>query len=132
MISDYIANCTYDICVSSFIYGDLYTMMYWETHAGAQVVYIRSEYCKSFSQFFHEIATALRFPNYFGMNFNAFDDCITDLEWLKFNSIFIVLDDFSKMFNGNSSDQDAVCYHLRLAMEYWKSQGVPFKVLLNN
>lgn len=34
-------------------------------------------------RFFDELAAALQFPYYFGENWNAVWDCVTDLSWLK-------------------------------------------------
>lgn len=48
--------------------------------------------------FFCEISSAMRFPWYFGWNWAAFDECITDLEWLDFSSLLIVIDDYHLIF----------------------------------
>lgn len=38
--------------------------------------------CTKIKSFMSELATAMRFPDYFGNNYNAMWDCLTDLEWL--------------------------------------------------
>ncbi len=52
----------------------------YEHEKGAFVCFLRGELCGSSNEFFREISTAMRFPYYFGWNWNAFDECITDLE----------------------------------------------------
>lgn len=42
------------------------------------------------SQLFAELALKLRFPSYFGANWDALDECIADLEWLKGDRFAIV------------------------------------------
>jgi RNAse (barnase) inhibitor barstar len=41
--------------------------------------------------FFDEVAAALQFPYYFGENWDAFNDCVTDLEWLPANSYAVII-----------------------------------------
>jgi RNAse (barnase) inhibitor barstar len=42
--------------------------------------------------FFDELSAALHFPYYFGHNWDAVGDCITDLNWLRGSSFLIVFD----------------------------------------
>ncbi|MGI8856472.1 MAG: barstar family protein [Thermomicrobiales bacterium] len=43
---------------------------------------IQGDRCQTSPDFFRESATVLNFPSYFGHNWDAFNDCINDLEWL--------------------------------------------------
>jgi hypothetical protein len=45
--------------------------------------------------FFQELARALRFPDYFGCNWDAVYDCLTDLNWLPAAGYVLVLDGFA-------------------------------------
>ncbi len=49
--------------------------------AGAVRV-IRGIKCETLEALFNEIGAALQFPDYFGENWDALDECITDLEWM--------------------------------------------------
>ena len=76
----------------------------------------------------------MRFPYYFGWNWNAFDECITDLEWLKFSSILIVIDNYDQLFKKENPVDEYIKYlieYLNNAVEYWKSQNIPMQVYLN-
>jgi len=45
--------------------------------------------CKTMDDLFEEFATVLKFPNYFGQNLDALFDCLTDLEWLGVDGIYL-------------------------------------------
>ena len=49
----------------------------------AYVVLVRGSHMQTLSELYHEIASALQFPDYFGGNWNAVDDCLQDLGWIK-------------------------------------------------
>ena len=44
--------------------------------------------------FFQELAQALHFPEYFGRNWDAVYDCLTDFNWLPTAGHVLVLDEF--------------------------------------
>src|SRR5262249_51187363 len=52
------------------------------THPRAVVRVIRGRKSRTVRAFFDEVSAALQFPYYFGENWAAFDECITDLDWL--------------------------------------------------
>ncbi len=123
------------ICKTHYSNSELYTLMYSFEHSkNAFVCYLRGELCESATAFFREISAAMRFPYYFGWNWNAFDECITDLEWLKFSSILIVIDNYDQLFKKENPVDEYIKYlieYLNNAVEYWKSQNIPMQVYLN-
>ena len=46
---------------------------------GADVMVVRGERCRDSQSLFREWASSLNFPDYFGRNWNAFDECLTEL-----------------------------------------------------
>jgi len=48
----------------------------------AAIRMVRGDKSKTLPDFFNEIGAALQFPYYFGENWDAFEECITDLSWL--------------------------------------------------
>lgn len=42
---------------------------------------IRGWQCRTTTQLFNEFAASLQFPSHFGRNWDAFEDCLTDLDW---------------------------------------------------
>lgn len=52
---------------------------------------LRGEHCHTSQDLFHEFAAALQFPSYFGNNWDAFDEMITDLSWLPSSAYLPVI-----------------------------------------
>ena len=52
---------------------------------------VRGHKCRSTQALFDEFAAALQFPYYFGENWNAFDECLADLEWLPGEAYVVLL-----------------------------------------
>ena len=49
---------------------------------GGAVRVIRGWKCPSYAALHNEVAAALQFPGYYGENWDAMDECITDLAWM--------------------------------------------------
>lgn len=124
------------IKMTSLECGEVYTSICLASKEGVYSAYVRGKRCKTEDDFFKEISAAFQFPFYFGENWPAMDECLCDLEWLNITKIFVVIDDFSSMFAGQESLQsilrNRVIKYFGIMVEYWKEQGVPVKVWLNN
>jgi hypothetical protein len=54
---------------------------------------------------FDQFAALLQFPRYFGGNWNAFSDCLRDLEWLHASGFLIVLLDAADILRDGAPDE---------------------------
>ena len=50
-------------------------------------------------ELFKAFSDAFQFPDYFGNNWAALDECINDLDWLEASSYILVLKDVEKMLS---------------------------------
>lgn len=91
--------------------------------------------------FYNEFEVVLKFPDYFGRNGAAFDECITDLEWLPADGYLLIIKNSEYLLNEESDDIFAA--HLsalnRAGEEWatpitqgeeWDREGLPFHTIL--
>jgi RNAse (barnase) inhibitor barstar len=81
--------------------------------------------------FFQELARALRFPDYFGHNWDAVYDCLTDLGWLPAAGYVLVLDGFEQLATNEPGQWDIGLKVLREACAFWQPLARSMIVLLN-
>jgi hypothetical protein len=69
---------------------------------------------------FELYSKSLKFPDYFGSNWDAFEECINDLDWLGAKAVLIMHEDFVKL-----PDDDFQVYIdvLRKSVAYWRTKG---------
>jgi RNAse (barnase) inhibitor barstar len=53
--------------------------------------------CRTSAGFLREIGETLRFPSYYGSNWDAFEECVHDLEWLPDTQINLIVDNSDQM-----------------------------------
>lgn len=75
-------------------------------------------------------AQALQFPSYFGQNWDAFYDCLTDLAQRAGDSLVIAFDDLSGFARVNPDEFDSAVDALRDAVEHWDGKGSRLIVLI--
>jgi RNAse (barnase) inhibitor barstar len=91
-------------------------------HDSLRVVvrFLRGKKMTRVSSLFDEFAAALQFPYYFGENWNAFDECITDLEWLSGDVYILVITDSKALLSEQNGEQlDALTNILESAGNEW-------------
>jgi hypothetical protein len=68
-------------------------MWSWQRTEGKRVAVraLRGNKMSTTPRLFDECAAALQFPYYFGENWDAFDECLGDLEWLEADAYVIVI-----------------------------------------
>jgi len=82
------------------------------------------------------MSASLQFPYYFGENWPAFDECLCDLEWLRFEKLLIIIDDFGRLFSSQAELQSVlqkrVVKYMQVMVEYWETQNKTVEIWLNN
>ena len=73
---------------------------------------------------FFEISNKLKFPDYFGNNWDALDECLQDLEWIEDENINIVIKDYGLILHLDHSDEKTIFMScIKDADEFWSSDG---------
>ena len=126
------ANIKRCFLTSSQVYHKLYV----EAQNDAYTSYLRGKRCKTEDDYLVEVSASFQFPYYYGENWSAFDECIQDLEWIKFSRIFVLFDDFSQAFRDQAELQGMlqkrlIEYWSRMIV-YWETEGKTVEVWLNN
>jgi RNAse (barnase) inhibitor barstar len=71
------------LCISnSKSFADYAYRLNYEKGSTLAVRFVRGNKMRRLSDLYDEVSAALQFPDYFGENWDAFEDCLTDLEWL--------------------------------------------------
>jgi len=65
---------------------------------------VRGKKCSTAKELFNEFGAALQFPYYFGENWDAFNDCITDLEWIPGNEYLLFIPNAEKVLANADRD----------------------------
>ncbi len=81
-------------------------------------------------QFLKKAALALRFPEYFGNNWDAFSDCLTDMSWHESSGFVILYDHFDSLAEHSPRDFEIALEIFKESAEFWHNQGKALFVLL--
>ena len=79
------------------------------------------------TSFMRDISSALGFPAWFGENWDALEDCLTDLSWCVAEGHVLVFEGFQAM---SDDDVGVLIDVLITAAEFWAGQGRPFFAVL--
>jgi hypothetical protein len=75
------------------------------------------------------LAKALHFPDWFGFNWDALEECLTDLSWLE-GDVVLLIEDADTPEARAPEDWDVLLDIVADAARHWKDEGRPFAVLL--
>jgi len=96
---------------------------------GIQVFYLDGSDINHKKAFLSKAAEVMQFPSYFGHNWDAFDDCITDLAWLPAKRCVLIYNKPNIFAEANPIDWQIAYDTLQSAVEYWRSTDTPMDVL---
>ncbi len=80
--------------------------------------------------FLDAIGKALNFPDWFGHNWDALADCLTDLSWMAADGYVIILDHADAFAAANPTDFATALSILQDAADTWRDEGVPLWTLV--
>ena len=80
---------------------------------------IKGRHCKTPAHLFAEFARALEFPDYFGHNWDALEECLTDLEWLPAKGYILLITDAAHVLSNDEAEYETFLEILGDAGEAW-------------
>ena len=87
--------------------------------------------CHDRDAFLGRVAEALEFPDWFGRNWDAFFDCLTDLSWLPSGGHVLVLLNAADMRRHAPEALDTAVSIARDAAAIWANRGSILRVLVD-
>jgi len=97
---------------------------------------INGKKCSTPAGVFAEFARALGFPDYFGHNWDAMEECLADLEWLPAKGYVLLITDAQAVIPEDEEEYETLLEILSDAGEAWSkgqagggSQAIPFHAL---
>src|SRR5258707_916907 len=82
-------------------------------------------------QLMNHAATAFRFPNHFGNNWDALEECLTDLEWIDADGYVIYYDHIDGLLGAHPDQFETLVEILRDSVESWKEDDEALVVLFS-
>lgn len=98
--------------------------------AGLAMFRIDLAHAHSKKDFLERCAKALDFPDWFGRNWDALKDCLTDLEWLNTKNGYVLVFENVEQFAAHKEHFHTATAVLTQVCEYWKAEGQPFWALV--
>jgi hypothetical protein len=80
-------------------------------------------------ELFSVISSAMQFPDYFGNNWDALDECLGDMEWLPSDGYLLVLRDAAIGWAKSPYQLGRFVTSWLEASEYWTENSTPFHLL---
>jgi RNAse (barnase) inhibitor barstar len=97
---------------------------------GFAVASIDLEGCTDKEDALARFARALRFPDWFGGNWDAFSDCLADLSWMPADGYLLLLEHATDWRDADATAFGIALELLEQASEAWRSDRVPFWALM--
>jgi hypothetical protein len=103
------------------------------TQNNARCVIVEGNRIHDKATFLKAFAATLRFPKTFGSNWDAFEDCMRDLSWLKLEegaTLVLLYEDAGRFINVNSADWAVAHIILTEVIACWQAHGLSLYILL--
>lgn len=81
-------------------------MLKWRS-AGLTALFVRGRKMRTTQALFDEVAAALQFPYYFGESWNAFHECLSEIDWLPFgDGLVLIVEDADAVLADEAADDE--------------------------
>lgn len=105
--------------------------------AGYTLTIIKGAKCRTTAGLLTEFARALNFPDYFGHNWDALEECLADLEWLPAKGYVVLITEAAQVLPDDEDEYETFLEVLSDAGEAWGSgqadtgakRATPFHIL---
>ena len=77
------------------------------------------------------IAKAMKFPEWFGHNFDALADCLTDIAWKPAEGYLVLLEHCDGIHGNAEADFVTTLQVFERAANEWREEGIPFWCLVD-
>jgi RNAse (barnase) inhibitor barstar len=98
---------------------------------GVGFFHLEGQEIRNKQQFLKQAALVLRFPEYFGNNWDAFADCLTDMSWHEEDGFVILYDHFDSFAQHSPHEFEKALDIFKESTEFWQDQGKRLLVLLH-
>jgi RNAse (barnase) inhibitor barstar len=112
-------------------HGDVSDLLAGATAAGCLVLRVDLAAARNKDQMLDAIGRALRFPEWFGHNWDALADCLADMGWLPAAGYTIILDHCDGIHGRAEADFVTLMQVFQDAADVWREDGVPLWCLVD-
>ena len=112
--------------------GELYRYIFEKrSDLNCYVAYIRGKRCDCDENLFKEFSSSLQFPDYFGENWAAFDECMGDMSWLQVQKCLIVIDNGKMFLQFDKKNEGIYLKYLNLAFHERDFDSPALEIVIN-
>jgi RNAse (barnase) inhibitor barstar len=98
---------------------------------GLHYTTIDTKYVIGKAVFLQAIARGLDCPDYFGMNWDALSDCLTDMSWKPAPGYVIVFTNFKTVRANMAAEMEIIEHIFASSLQYWKERETGFYIILS-
>lgn len=102
------------------------------TAAGWRAFYLDGQAIHDKPSFLSGAAAAMHFPAYFGHNWDAFEECVTDLSWAPAPGYVLLYDHAVNLAVYDPAVWETVYALFDAAVAQWAARDIPFYLLVRN
>jgi RNAse (barnase) inhibitor barstar len=97
--------------------------------AGLAFIALDASAARTKSQFLGLLGRTLSFPSWFGRNWDALEDCLTDASWMPEQGLVVRVEGFESYAQADPDGFSILLDIFKTSAEYWRGEGRAFWVL---